>query len=89
MIIKKNMISGRFNSNVLYTLNRTTLLSAVMNILLNKKSEVQSPNIFHFKAFSLINLHYEIRICQKIYNRFTMTVYVKCVVLFNMHKTLL
>ena len=36
----------------------------------------------------LINLHYEIRICQKTYNRVTMTVYVKCVVWFNVHKTL-
>ena len=35
----------------------------------------------------MINLHYEIRICQKICNRVTMTVYVKCVVRFNVHKT--
>ena len=47
---------------------------------LNKKIEIQRPNIFPFKAFGMINLHYEIRICQKIYNRVTMTVYVKCVV---------
>ena len=58
-----------------------------MNILI-KKIEIQRPNIFHFKAFGMINLHYEIRICQKIYNRVTMTVYVKCVVRFNVHKTL-
>ena len=45
-------------------------------------------NIFHFKAFGMINLHYEIRICQKIYNKVTTTVYVKCEVQFNMHKTL-
>ena len=37
----------------------------------------------------MINLHYEIRICQKIYNRVTMTVYVKCVVRFNVHKMLI
>ena len=36
----------------------------------------------------MINLHYEIRICQKTYNRVTMTVHVKCVVPFNEHKTL-
>ena len=44
--------------------------------------------MFHFKAFGMINLHYEIKICQKIYNRVTMTVYGKCVVRFNVHKTL-
>ena len=37
----------------------------------------------------MINLHYEINICQKIYNRVIMTVYVKCVVRFNVHHTLL
>ena len=36
----------------------------------------------------MINLHYEIRICQKIHNRVTMTVYAKCVVWFNVNKTL-
>ena len=36
----------------------------------------------------MINLHYKIRICQKIYDRVTMTVYVKCVVRFNVHKML-
>ena len=35
-----------------------------------------------------MNLHYEVRICQKIYNRVTMTVYVKGVVWFNVNKTL-
>ena len=53
-----------------------------MNILIKIES------IFHFKAFGMINLQYEIRICQKIYNRVTMTVYVKCVVWFNVNKTL-
>ena len=46
------------------------------------------PNIFQFKAFGMINLHCEVRIGQKIYNRVTMTIYVKCVVRFNVHKTL-
>ena len=51
--------------------------------------EIRRPNIFHFKAFGMINLHYEIRFCQKIYNnRVTMTVYVKCVVRFNVNKML-
>ena len=36
----------------------------------------------------MINLRYEIRICHKIYNRVTMTVCVKCVVWFNLNKTL-
>jgi hypothetical protein len=49
---------------------------------------MQRPNTFHFKAFGMMNLHNEIRICQKIYNRVTMTVYVKCVVRFNVRKTL-
>jgi hypothetical protein len=35
-----------------------------------------------------MNLHYEVKICQKIYNRLTMTVYVKSVVWFNVNKTL-
>ena len=36
----------------------------------------------------MINLHYEIKICQKIYNKVTMTVYVKYLVRFNVNKTL-
>ena len=35
-----------------------------------------------------MNLHCEVRIWQKIYNRFSMTVYVKGVVWFNVNKTL-
>ena len=35
----------------------------------NKQIEIQRPNIFHLKAFGMMNLHYEIRICQEIYNR--------------------
>ena len=76
-----NFIDGgskKFVNNVLCTLNRTTLLSVFMNILI--KIEIQRPNIFHFKAFGMMNLHNEVRICQKIYNRVTMTVYVKGVV---------
>ena len=57
-----------------------------MNILM--KIEMQRPNIFNFKAFGMMNLSYEIRICQKIYIRVTMTVYIKCVVRFYVHKTL-
>jgi hypothetical protein len=41
---------------------------------LNKKIEVQTSNIFHFKAVGTLNMHYEIRICQKIYDRVTMSV---------------
>ena len=36
----------------------------------------------------MIHLHYKIRISQKIYNRVKMTFNVKCVVQFNVHKTL-
>ena len=57
--------------------------------LMKIRIKIQRPNIFHFKAFGMINLHYEIRICQKIYNRVTMTVYVKGVVWFNVNKTLI
>jgi hypothetical protein len=32
---------------------------------------VQTYTIFYSKAFDIMNLHYEIRICQKIYNRVT------------------
>ena len=60
-------------------------LSHTFKCLYEYKIEIQRPNIFHFKAFGLINLHYDIRICQKIYNKVTMTVYVKCVVRFNVH----
>ena len=75
-------------SNVLFTLNRTTLLSVLMNTYLNKKLRYRD-NIFHFKAFCLIicTMKY-LRIFQKFYDRVTMTVYVKCVVRFNVNKTL-
>ena len=72
---------------VLCTLSRTTSLGILMNIF--KKIEIMRPNVFHFKAFGIINLHCERRIYQKIYDRITMTVYVKCVVRFKVHKTLL
>ena len=78
------MLEENLQDNVLCTLNRTTLKSIFMNMLI----EIQRPNIFNFKAFGMINLHYEIIICQKIYNRVIMTVYIKCVVRFNVHKTL-
>ena len=42
----------------------------------------------HFKAFGMINLHCEIIVCQKIYNRVAKTVYVKCVVWLKVNKTL-
>jgi hypothetical protein len=40
------------------------------------KMEIERLNISHFKAFGIINLQYEIRICQIIYNKVTMTAYV-------------
>ena len=48
---------------------------------------VQTPCIPYFKGFDMGNLQYEIRICQKSYNKVTMTVYV--MVRFFMNKTLL
>ena len=51
---------------------------------LNKK--LRYKDIFYFKAFGMINLPYELRFCQIFYNR--VTVYVKCVVRFNVNKTL-
>ena len=61
---------------------------------LNKKLRYRDLIYFILKLlaaspFGMIDLHYEIRICQKIYIRVTMTVYVKCVVRFNVNKTLL
>ena len=50
---------------------------------LNKKLKYR--DLIYF----ILNLNFEVRICQKIYKRVTMTVYVKCVVRFNVHKTLL
>ena len=38
-----------------------------------KKIEIQRPTLFHFKAFGMKNLQYEIRIPQKISNRATIT----------------
>ena len=49
-----------------------------LNEYLNKKIEIQRPNIFHFKAFGMINLHYEIIICQKIYNSHDDSLYQMC-----------
>ena len=40
------------------------------------------------KAFGMINLHYEIRICQKIYNRVTTHNKRKCLVRNSLHQTL-
>ena len=37
---------------------------------------VQTPSIPYFKGLDMRNLQYEIRICQKSHNEFTMTVYV-------------
>ena len=43
---------------------------------------------FHFKDFGMINLHYVIRICQKIYNRGRITVNVWRLVRNSLHQTL-
>ena len=39
-------------------------------------TKIQICNKSHFKAFGMMNLQYEIRICQIIYNKVTMTAYV-------------
>ena len=56
--------------------------------LLQRKIEIKRHNIFHFKAFDMINLHYEIRICQKIYNRVTTDNKSKCLVRNRLHQML-
>ena len=55
-----------------------TFMVTSVELLIHLFHEI--PCMIYFKAFGMINLHYEIRICQKIYNRVTMTVHVKCVV---------
>ena len=50
------------------------ILVALFRKDLNKKIEVQRPNLSQFKVFGMMNLNYEVRICQKIYNRVTITV---------------
>ena len=50
--------------------------------------KIQRPDTFHFKAFGMMNLHYEIRICQKIYNRVTTHNKSKCLVRNSLHQTL-
>ena len=47
-----------------------------------------SNTIFHFEVFGMLDLHYEIRICQKIYNRVTTHNKSKCLVRNNLHQTL-
>ena len=37
----------------------------------NEKIELQRPTLYHFKAFVMTKLQYEIRIPQKIYRRVT------------------
>jgi hypothetical protein len=37
---------------------------------------VWAPSILHFKGLGMTNLQYEMRICQKSYNKVTKTVYV-------------
>ena len=44
--------------------------------------------LIHFKAFSMIDLHDEIRICQKIYNRVTTHNKNKCLVRNSLHQAL-
>ena len=75
------IIPKGITSNVLCTLKWSTFLSVFMNILI--KLRYRDQKIFHFKGFGMMNLHYEIRICQIIYNRVMMTFYVKCVIWFN------
>ena len=52
-------------------------------------SIVWATIIPHFKGLGMKNLQYEIKICQKSYNKVTMTVYTSCVVRILMKQTLL
>ena len=46
--------------------------SIFMNIC--EKDIVRSPSIPHFKGLDMRNLQYEIRVCQKIHNKVTLTI---------------
>ena len=85
---RQSSILSSFRHLTSYARNKSNQTFKCIYEYLDKRFEMQRPNIFHFKALGMMNLHYEIRICQKIYNRVTMTVYVKCVVRFNLNKTL-
>ena len=54
---------SQFADNVWCTLFRTKLLSIFMNIPM--KNWDKRHTLLHFKAFGMINLHYEIRIWKK------------------------
>ena len=88
-LVKSAFFSCTEDQFYLLNLSKSYILKYFKTLITSyeRKIEIQRPNIFHFKAFSMINLQYEIKICQKIYNRVTMTVHVKFVVRFNVHKT--
>ena len=46
-------------------ITKSKFLKHSMNIIL-KKFKVRRRNLLHFKVFGMINLQYEIRICQKL-----------------------
>ena len=62
-------------------------IKAYLSISLDS-SIVLAPSKPHFKGFSMRNLQYEIRICQKSHNTVTITVYVWTVVRILMKQTL-
>ena len=65
----------------------------ISNVILIKKIEIQRQNISHFKGFSLMNLQYEIRVCQKMHNEVTMTLYfyyeIACIRLYTSFSVLM
>jgi hypothetical protein len=48
----------------------------------------QGRSLFHFKAFGMIDLHYLIRICKKVYNRGKIIVNVWRLIRNSLHQTL-
>ena len=76
--------------NVWCKLFRTKLLSIFVNIPM-KNWDTETYNIFHFEVFGMLNLHYVIRVCQKIYNidyRGRITVNIWHLVRNSLHQTL-
>ena len=79
--------SWKTRDNVWCKLFCTRLLSISVNIPM-KNWDTETYNIFHFEVFGMLNLHYEISICQKIYNRVTTHNKSKCLVRNSLHQTL-
>ena len=85
---RQSSILSSFKHLTSYARNKSNQTFKCIYEYLDKKIEMQRPNIFHFKALGMMNLHYEIRICQKIYNRVTTHNKSKCLVRNSLHQLL-